>query len=58
MENEDDAFKRMVAALTAAQREYDAQLTPEERAMEESCACPLCQFVLANRAFVEEFADK
>jgi hypothetical protein len=54
-DTEERAFARMMKALIAAQREYDAALTPEERAHEDRCMCHLCGFVRTQRATLAEY---
>jgi hypothetical protein len=54
---EDAAFKRLVERMRSALAGYDKDLTSEERAVEETCTCPLCEFVRMNRKIVGEFPE-
>lgn len=53
--NEERAFAKLMAELAAAQREYDAGLTPEMRELEAHCDCRLCQWVKGQRQLIAEY---
>jgi hypothetical protein len=53
--NEERAFATLMGSLAAAQRTYDASLTPTERALEEHCSCRLCQWVKGQRQLIAEY---